>query len=642
MTRLVALLTCLAVQLVALLSWGGPLRLTPESGPAPMTLMGSGSEYRASFSLLNTSAEPIEVSAVTIRTGGEFEPAVPRDTKVELDGGRSSVQLAPGGKIQGVVTYRPARDARARQFSGHVRVTAAGEAPVALGFQFDVARVSGSMLPYLPLALVLIPLGVALFLFFGGGRLAADMARKVAGGGALASLVLAAVAFAYADPNLSRYDGGQGFHWLTRRIVSGGVEVAYGLDGLNLTFALLLPLLFLVAAAVGRSEARPGIWGALALLQAALSAIVVGQDVLTVSVGFLVLWLTVLVLTRVFDCVRAGYLPAAAALIAVMALVVLGQSCSGLLLDGRPASWVTSFLELPFVVDAGNLAGGHPARIIVPLLLASLLPLMGAPLVGGYARALLRRASTPVQIALLAGVGATAGYMLLRVLVGVMPSGLLWAARAVTVLGVVGATLGAISAARTSSAAERTLALGSVLTSLSLVALGSLTGAAVQAAVLLVVARSLSVALVLAASTAGSPVTRALGRALGLATAGGAPLTLGFVALSETLVAALPLHPWVAPVLLIALGFGGALGLHGALREVQQLRGASLQADPDETRDSAVLVLAALVVLLGIAPRSWLLRVDASHLDHADRLNPPGLLEVVRAPTCPRTLSQNV
>jgi NADH:ubiquinone oxidoreductase subunit 4 (subunit M) len=283
-------------------------------------------------------------------------------------------------------------------------------------------------------------------------------------------------------------------------------------------------------------------------------------------------------------------------------------------------------------------------------MLLGLLPLLGVPLLGGYARAIAARSSLPVQTVLLAAVSATAGYLLIRLLVGVMPAGVLWSSTTLAAIGVLGAGVAALSALAHKEPAPLALSLGGIAASLTLVALSALTGAAVQAALLLIVARALSVALVLGGSGAlrGSAQDDAqpqhplllAGTLVGLAGACGAPATVGFIALSQTLIASIPLRPWVVPLVAVAMVVGAGAGFAAIARALVAARrpsGAERDAPQlDEPQRIAVLGLSALIVLLGFAPRVWLLRIDASSLDHADKLNPPGLLEVVQAPTSPR------
>lgn len=650
MRRALALLALFALTLCARLSVAAPeLRLAP-AGDGPVELLGAGGEYLGRFTVQNVGSEPLEAVSLSVRSGGELAPYVPREVQVQFKDGAMSANLAPGAKLEGVVRYTPKRDTRVRRFHGHVLASVSNSPePTALGFQFDTDRLGGDPLKHAPLGLILVPLLVAFVLLLGGTRLPTGSARKLAGGGALVALGLSIVCFARMDPALTRYDGGQGFHWLSRRVVGAGIEIAYGLDGLAISFAVLVPLLVLAAAALGRNEQRPLIWGALSLVQTALALCVVGQDVATVSAGLLLLAVACLMLTRSRETRRAGYIAAGAALVSAAALWLLAVSSSGLLLDGTQTSRVTSFIELSQVIDHGLLAGGHPARICLPLLLLGLLPLLGVPLVGGYARAIAARSSLPVQMVLLTAVSATAGYLLIRLLVGVMPAGLLWSSTTLAIIGVLGAGVAALSALAHKDPAPLVLSLGGIAASLILVALSALTGAAVQAALLLIVARALSVALVLGCPEAvggsardDAPPQHPLllaGTLIGLAGACGAPATVGFIALSETLIASIPLRPWVVPLVAGAMVVGAGAGFAAIARAlVAARRPSDSERTPlqlDEPQRIAVVGLSALIVLLGFAPRVWLLRVDASSLDHADKLNPPGLLEVVQAPTSP-------
>jgi NADH-quinone oxidoreductase subunit M len=227
-----------------------------------------------------------------------------------------------------------------------------------------------------------------------------------------------------------------------------------------------------------------------------------------------------------------------------------------------------------------------------------------------------------------------------------VPAGLIWSSTTLAVIGIIGACLAALLGLARKTPAQLAHSLGGMAASLSLVALSAMTGAAVQAAILLIVARALSLAAVLgAAGLAGDAEGQAsrwhplllAGTLIGLAGACGAPATLGFIALSETLLATIPLRAWVLPFVAVAVIVGAGAGFSAIARMVATHRrtAASGAALPqlDEPQRIAVLALSALIVLLGFAPRPWLLRIDASSLDHADKLNPPGLLEVVQAPT---------
>jgi NADH:ubiquinone oxidoreductase subunit 4 (subunit M) len=53
---------------------------------------------------------------------------------------------------------------------------------------------------------------------------------------------------------------------------------------------------------------------------------------------------------------------------------------------------------------------------------------------------------------------------------------------------------------------------------------------------------------------------------------------------------------------------------------------------PKESEVSVVLAAAILLVVLGFWPRPLLRLIDSSCLDQAEHVNPPGALEIVRAP----------
>ena len=654
MSRALGLLLLLALVCFSGLAGAAPkIRLIAEKDAPGIELRGAAREYSGRFTILNTGTEAVEISKLEVRTGGEYAPHVPRETKVEMEAGRT--RIAPGAKAEAVVRYAPKRESRVRRFRGHVLVAAAGDPePQAIGIAFNAHRLEGDPLRHFPFALILIPLVVAIGLLLVRKKLPPDAARKVVGAGALGSLALSLACAVRMDPALSRYDGGQGFHWLERTILipRASIEIAYGLDGLSVTFAILIPLLVLASAALGRRETRTAIWAALALVQAALSMIIVGQDVATVSMGWVALAGASAWLCRVHGLGRAGAVAAGAPLVTAAGLWLLALSSKGLLLDGTAVTRVTSFMELPYVIDHGVLAGGHPARIVVPLLLIGLLPLLGVPLLGGYAKPLAQRASLPVQIVLLAAVSATAGYGLVRFLVGLVPAGLIWSSKTLVALGIAGALLAALSAVSRKDHRGLVLSLGGISASLTLVALGSLTGAAVQAALLLVVARTLSVVAVLSAAslaqteqTGDAEVPTAdpvlLGcTVVGLAGASGAPATVGFIALAQTVIATMPLRTWAVPLIVAAVILGAGAGFAAIQRALSAAKeGERDRVSLGESERATILALGVLILVLGFAPRLWLYRIDSSSLDHADKLNPPGLLEVVRAPTCTRTPS---
>ncbi len=261
-------------------------------------------------------------------------------------------------------------------------------------------------------------------------------------------------------------------------------------------------------------------------------------------------------------------------------------------------------------------------------------------------------------------------YLLLRVGYAVLPQGAAWAAQTVAAFGAAGVVYAGL-AALAQPDLRRFAAYASVSQmSLCLLALGSLTAIGVQGAVMQMLGHGLVAALLFGvigalgerlhetridASAGLSRERPELGLLLAVALLAslGLPGTTGFVAELLVLIGATPLAR--VPMLLAVIGlviaalahvrvFGRVLSgdISRALPAGPYLEAHGGRVPPLEQREVTALVpLAVLVVLLGIAPGLLLSATRGSCLDHADRVNPPGPTQVVeRAPAASVRLAE--
>lgn len=669
MTRaMLAVLLAVVSLLVSLPASAVPLALRADGGARMLELAEANGDLIGRFTIENSTSDRIQITGLSLRRGAEQDGFAPRDMTVQLEEGTSVATLEPGAKKAGVVRWtKPRGIAFERGYAMVLVHTADSETPVALGVSYRSPGGGDPALPWIPVGLVLVPLLGALGVLGAARRRdgAKRAVRTVVGASAGVSLLLALYALLRFDPALTRFDGSEGFFVLYRRLV-GGVELGFGLDGLSLSFALLLPLLVLAAVGSGRLAEDHREWSSLLLAHAGLALVVVSLDVAGTSVG--------LALVGAVIATSGGFeqapkwtrwtAPVGAGLV-VAGLLLLPLGVAGLTVEGGATRYPTAMLELSRVLagDTTLLGGVHRAVVVWPLLVLGTGALLGLPLLGAWARPL-ASSRAALAVVVVGGLGAVGGYLLLRTGALVFPMALAWSTPALAVFGAVAALVAALEACRCSRWSQGLVPLASVSGGLAFVAIGSLTAIGLQAAVVLLVGRALGLAGALGVRSAlaervgregvdrVSGLARehpllALVAAVAAATLAGLPCDALFVGVAETVVGSLPSAPVATLITLLALGLATAAAARAWLalglgKFPEELRGSSRlvpfagKLPPLRGAEKlGLLGFAALTILLGVAPRGWLLRVDGAALDHGGRVNPPGALEVVQTPTEP-------
>ncbi len=627
MRRWMALALALATLLLAVgAAAAPPVVLRPASGAAPAKMALEDGDWVAHFVVENRGTDPVQVEQLTLIEGDEKDPRLPRGMKVQFADGSPAARIEPGQAKEAIVRWSPPKGWSVPEIYGHVVASMEGHADVALGFAGVLHGQTGGQNPLL--WLVLLPLlgAVAVSVARSKGK---QLTRQLV-------LVVAAVQLAIAlwlatrfDPQLTRFDGASGYQWIERVLLSRswGIEYAIGVDGLSLSWLVALPLAVLSALGLEKGSQRPVPWAALLALDAALSFGVVSLDLSLWLASWLVAVVMAVLALRASDVAAARRAAVALGLglglVAVAVVVLSGHVGSLWLLDGSQATRSFSLLDLSHArVGAGGelLFGLNPVQVIFPLfLLGSLLLLAAAPF-HGWLTGAVRDAPAPVASMLAGALTSAAGYGLLRVTYTAMPQGVQWAAPATCGLGAVVVLCGSLAAWVRKDA--RLLAADGIASQggFVLLAVGGLTAMGVQGAIVLLAGRVL-IAPILLGVARGRVL--AVARGVGLSATVALPGTVGFLGVALVALGTLARQPgFVIAALLAMIPLGATL--------VKMFEGRTSDAQvPDKDSAGSIGFAAVLVLVLGLWPHPWLVRVDSGALDLAARVNPPGLLEVV-------------
>lgn len=653
MTRLVFALCCFVLAITARSgsAAAAPIEVRAKTGGLPIELLPQGGSYGARLVVENRSAAPTKVQ-VALREGGETDPRLPLGMRARFVDGDTGVLIQPGQQREIEVELSPARGRRFHEVYGHVVVTAEDEPDIAAGFHVALPG-SESIFTGRHLSLVwLVPLlGALLVLGLRGREPKPGVARIVWIGASAIQLGLMVWAASRFDVLHTRFAGGDGLQLVERMTLwrGLGIEYALGVDGATLALALSVSLIGLLSAALAEDghAARFGAFGL--LIVASVSGAILALDL----VLMLAFWLVALIGAVLALASWAGdrglargsaiVLGLGFALVAFAVWQISGTATSAYLMDGAPASRVFSLVELAhggFVPRSPTLLGAHPIKVVTCCLVVGSALTLGAGPFGGFLSATASRAPTSLVLLLGGGVTLLGAHALVRVGFTALPSGSAWAAMGVAGFGVA-CTLYASLVALVTNDPRRFVALAlSASAGAILVGAASLTAAGLQGALLITICRGLVLALCLGVLTMGANVTGSIARSspmlagLGVVAwvaAALGPGTLAFAGVTSTIFGALPTLRGLALAEALALTVLAVAALRSYRRAFLAGAEPSIEAPaPPEREMSVVLTAAMLLLVLGLWPRPLLRLMDSSCLDHAQRVSPPGALEIVR------------
>jgi NADH-quinone oxidoreductase subunit M len=656
------LLACLLLLVPGWAAAEPALVVKPLGGPAPVRLTAEPGAYAGAFTVENRGSEPLQIRSVAPRPGAGLVPRLPPTVTAQFDDGRTQATLEPGVLRQVDVRWAFRRDRGPTEILGQIVVETEDGQSAAIGIRAERSR--GFVRAHALSLLLLLPLlgliALAAFARRRSGRVLGAVPLVVA----VAQLALAVWICGRFDVELTRYHGGDGFQFVeaARLLPSLGIQLWLGIDGISIGFIVLVPLVLAVASLGARSLERPGaFWAWVLALETGLLGMLVSLD--------LVLWLAAWLLTAISAVFLVGgwssgrrhgmrlaaHFAVAGMLIALAFLHLSSHAGPGYLIDGSVAPRVFGFSEL---AQAEFLARGAlepgAAKLVWASLFMGFWILIAAVPFHGWLVSALRSAPAPVGILLVGGLVPTAVYGLVRFGYGLVPEGMHWAATSVAALGVVGALWAALAALAERDLSRFAAYASATYAGLALFALGGLTGIGVQAALTQAIGHGLAGAALLVAVGVLRDRTRTANRALAAAMPGfgllagiaflgsmALPGTLTFIGAIMGLVGAFPMHPALALLALLVIALSATAHLAGYSRAFG-LRAAAQQASPAglERREITALALCALLLIsLGFWPRALLRLSDASALDQAERVRPPGPTQIATSPPAPPALA---
>lgn len=482
----------------------------------------------------------------------------------------------------------------------------------------------------------------------------------------------------------AQFDGSAGFHFTERVTLSRalGAEYFVGVDGISLAMIALTTLLAFVGVLASWSVKKSAelYWAMYCLAISGMLGVFIALDLLL----FFAFWL----LTLVPFCVLVGVFGGEGRKRAASKLALTLIASSGLLLfailalhshsapfelgDGSLAQKGFSIPELArvdYLQVPTLLFGTSFVKVVFVALFLAFASILGiAPFHASIIDAIVE---APIAIRLLMA-GAfikIGGYGLLRIGFGILPEASAWAGQAIAILGVSSLFYFAIRAMMQSSL-ERFVAHASFAPmGLSLLAMGSLTPAGIQASVLQIVSHGVvSAMLFLVASKLDERVkTNDFARlggllheapafsmlaGLGFFASVGAPGSSAFLADTMTLAGAFPVHTELS----IVAGLGMVLVALFYFRAFQRVflgdfpkewrKSPYLEAFggrfPDiRLREALTLTpLAIACIVLGFWPRSLLGLLDANTVELVDELRPLGPMQISLFDAASRVFSQ--
>lgn len=638
-----------------------PLEVRAQSGGLPLELVAKDGNLSGKLVVENRGSTPVRAE-ISLRDGSNIDPRLPIGLRVKFSGADRAVMLKPGEQREAEIEWAAPRGRRLHPVYGHVLVTAEGQEsrPVAAGFHSGFATgeagPSGRVLTFSLLA----PLLAALILLaFRGREPRPGAGRWVWLAGSGVQLALLAWGVSRFDVFHTRFAGGDGLQLVERMpLVRGlGIEWFVGVDGASLVLALAASLLTLLSALLADPK-RATAFGGLALLaNVGLVGALVSIDLALLAVFWLLTLLAAVRLLSVWGgdpritrgaglSLGLGYV-----LVAFAIWQLSGTATPAYLIDGSSAPRVFSLIELShggFVPRTASLFGVSSTKLVYTCLFLGSAITLGVPPFGGWLTAALARVPTSVGLLLAGGVGLLGVHALWRVGIAALPHGTAWAAPAVAIFGVIATLYAALVALATDD--PRRFGAHSLAASAGafLVGYASLTAIGMQGALMLAVSRGFVVALlfgVLSLARAddqssrlgpiarGAPLLAALGAVAWVAAAAG-PGTLSFLGVASSVIGGLPTLRLPALAEVFALAVLAAASVRNYRRTFllpdDGAPASALPAPTPERELSVVLTAGIVLVALGFWPRPLLRLIDASCIDQAELVNPPGALEVVQ------------
>lgn len=425
--------------------------------------------------------------------------------------------IPPGGSRSYQLSWR-ADSARAEQLWATVEVDSDSAAPDALYYDAPAqasvwadrrvgpARYLLSLLVLLPLLLPICAL-VAQRLPALGERLLRRAAIAVTGAHAAAALW----AFARFDRGFARADGNEGLQMIERASLGGGLEWFLALDGLGAPIIAALALAaFASLAALGPSARGNGVAIASAglLLSSSTLFLVAQSPVLLVASLGVAAAAVVAMVGGASTSTRAARHLAPVALLSVIGVAVAGH----LLAHHAPSEQGALAASLPEIVRHGlHSHEGEASWLGLPVVRAAwasaavaALPLLGLLPFHGWSSALLRDTAPGAAALAIASLGAIGGALLSRVALVLLPGEAAWGAPALLALSLGTALLLGLAALGEPDPRRLAGRLSALSGALVVVAIASRTAQGLQAAVLLITARTLAMPLLVLTAEAFS------------------------------------------------------------------------------------------------------------------------------------------
>lgn len=424
------------------------LLLRPEFGDRiELDYAPDGETMRGAFVIRNEGSSPVEVTEAVLRGEGQVRHSPPFMT-VEIEGAKGAPVVVDPGKQKRVILRWRYGSARAREFFGHVfvksNVTSSptmlavhGSRPRDLGPLGDRAL---SFLIGFPLVAALLALVLRL--------LRRDDARLLSGASALVygvHFVFALVLASRFDPQFSKSDGHEGLQFIERSVwlANYGVEWFVGIDGISLVFVIITSIAALIAALASRpmNDRAFGFHLFSPMIVSSLMGIYLAQDLFLFCLFWFVasIAMTLLILDRAGKANRRTALGFGAIILA--GAMFVGTAASWLhdhsdpsyLVDGRffVESWnLHELMRVEWIHSAKTLYEPTGFLLVWSALFVSFVSAL--VMVGRVFAFLPAPANTIVPIAW----SSMALYGLLRIEVGILPTGMKWAATSVILVGI--------------------------------------------------------------------------------------------------------------------------------------------------------------------------------------------------------------
>lgn len=633
------------------------LVLRPEFGDRiELDYAPDGETMHGAFVIKNESSSPIEVTGARL-IGSESVRYSPPGMTVEVEGAKGAPVVVDPGKQKRVVLRWRYGSARAREFFGLMFVESNGTSspsllPVHAARPRDMGPLGDRALSFL----IGFPLVAALFALV--LRLARRDDRRLWGGASALVygilLVFVWVLVSRFDPQFQHSDGNEGLQFIERSVLFGnfGVEWFVGLDGISLFFVIITILAALVIAlgAISAKDRGLNFYLLSPILVSSLMGIYLARDLFVFYVFWFVASIAATLL--ILDCARKENRRIAWGFGAIVmaGAVLLGTAVSWLhahsdpshLVDGR---YVVYSSALPDLVRVEWI---HTARTIYEptgfLLVWSAIFISGVSLLLATGR-IFAFLNAPANAIVPMGWSAMALYLLLRFNIGILPTGMKWAATTVILVGLAMLVVFTILARRQTS---WRLSVGHLLSAhagIALVGIGTCTPQGLASVVHVMV--SLTVAILLFAFLQDNldrqslSIDSGLAKKMPLAAAAfllgtlvliGFPPTAGFWGPLLAVTGLFPRLPWLAFVTIFAMVFlattaWGKTGafLFGSAKETSA-KNQSSDLQPLDALTFGVPVFLALV--LGLAPRTLFSLLDAIILDLHRFVDAAGSLQV--------------